>query len=372
MWQALLIPVLLFVLYHARLSNRRLEEKTKADWVPPVIQPVEASFDWKKAQPLPIRPFVGKKNFKPSMSVHNSSSKRESFLLIENTYLDNTNLRREVAKKYADKIMYCNQSPRLVAALKEFYELVVKFLCDRYPHYFIENEKGNIKNLINNDEFPLSAENADTKDLLRILAGNLEEDFLILLKDNPTDHDEEYILRSSLTGSPAGFDPSHNFDKPVSFIHVPVPQYKERLKSPMNRFFNRLEPKDMWERANWSVQTNTVTFKLDSHHAREGEIVKEMTMNDIDFENACFLRCERQVFTRLPKSRGIIMLVRTYMTPIKQIRDEGLGPTMAHAIDSLPDDLGFYKRRQEWGSAVKQFLREPIGSELENDQIEPI
>lgn len=363
-WLLLLSIAVLFVgKYFGRWDKKKSgpSKPGSAEWVPPTIPPVDASFKWEEAEPLPVRPFVGKKNFRPSMAVHNTCDKRESLILIEKTYLETTKLRREVAKNHASKTMFCNPDKRPVEALKEFYEMSVKFLCDRYPQYFkIDTEKGIVKNLINMDSFPLDASKEDTNRLLEILAGNLEEDFIVLLKDDPTDHSQEYILRASLTGSPAGFDPSHNFDKPISFIHVPVPQYQERLESPMARFFNRLEPKDMWERANWSVQTNNVLFKLDSHHARAGEEVKELTMDDIDFDNACFLRCERQVFTRLPKSRAIIMLVRTYLTPIKQVRAEGLGEIMAHAIESLPADLGFYKRRQEWGSAVKQYLRTPI------------
>lgn len=327
------------------------------------IKPVDSSFKWYETEPLPLRPFVGKKSFRPSMGIQNVADKRESLFLIENTYLDCTNLRRQIASQYADKIIHCHNDERAIGAAREFYEMTVNFLCERYPHYFkLDEEKGVVSNLINHDFLPLKASLQNPRDLLKLLAGNIEEDFLILLKDDPNDHSQEYILRASLTGSPAGFDPSHNFDKPVSFIHGPVPQYQDRLESPMARFFNRLEPKDLWQRANWSVQTNNVLFKLEGHHARDGEEVEELTEDDIDFETACFLRCERQLFTRLPKSRAIVMLVRTYLTPIKQVRAEGLGPEMAHAIEQLPDDLAFYKRRQAWGTAVKHYLRTPLDS----------
>lgn len=334
---------------------------SSTEWKAPTITPVDPSFIWHDEKPYRLRPFVGKKNFNPSMSVQNISLKRELLLLIEQTYLDNTNHRRKVAENNADKIMHCHTNARTIEAVREFYEMCIQFLCDRYPQYFkVDVESNTVFNLINNDSFPLHASQEEPRKLLRILTGNIEEDFLILLKDDPNDHSQEYILRASLTGSPAGFDPSENFDKPISFIHIPVPQYKERLESPMARFFNRLEPKDLWQRANWSVQTNNVLFKLDSHHAREGEEIKELTMDEIDFDNACFLRCERQVFTRLPKSRAVIMLVRTYLTPIKQIKEEeGLGEVMAHAVESLPEDLAFYKRRHAWGTAVTQYLRSP-------------
>ncbi|SGZ57450.1 CIC11C00000001017 [Sungouiella intermedia] len=356
----ILVIAIAIVAYYYYPPNPQIQAPVGTSQIVPEVEPVDPSFKWHEAEPYKLRPFVGKKNFRPSMSVHNISNKREDLFLIEKTYLEITNHRRQVAKDYSDKIIHCNPNTRSVEAVREFYDMTIKFLCERYPQYFkIDEEKNSVFNLINNDTLPLTSVQEDPRTLITILTGNIEEDFLILLKDDPKDHSQEYILRASLTGTPAGFDPSVNFDKPVSFIHVPVPQYQERLESPMARFFNRLEPKDLWQRGNWSVQTNNVLFKLDSHHGREGDETKELSMDEIDFDNACFMRCERQVFTRLPKSRAVIMLVRTYLTPIKQIREEGLGEIMANAIESLPADLAFYKRRQAWGNAVKQYLRMP-------------
>lgn len=356
---AVAICFLIFKYYSLKLHQERPLDPSQAV---PKVSPVDSSFKWYEAEPFELRPFVGKKSFRPSMSVRNISDKREDLILIEKTYLDITNHRRQVAKEYADKIFHCNPNTKSLEAVREFYDTTIKFLCDRFPHYFkVDEKKKRVTNLINNDSFPVHAEQEDPIELLKILNGNIEEDFIILLKDNPNDRTQEHILRASLTGTPAGFDPSVNFDKPISFIHFPVPQYQERLESPMARFFNRLEPKDLWQRGNWSVQTNNILFKLDNHHGREGDEEKQLSMDQINFENACFLRCERQVFTRLPKSRAVIMLVRTYLTPMKQIREEGLGEVMANAIESLPEDLALYKRRKTWGKAVTEYLRMPQG-----------
>lgn len=261
-------------------------------------------------------------------------------------------------QNFENKILHCAQSDRAKEAVREFYSMAMGFMMERYPQYFRSNaEKGVIHNLINDDIFPISGNGQDPMNLLRILTGNLEEDVIIMLKDNPKSEEEEYILRASLTGSPAGFDPSHNFDKPISFIHGPVPQYGSRLSSPMHRFFNKLQPKDLWQRANWSVQTNREFFKLEDHHGRAGDEMKELSVDEIDFENACFMRCERQLLTRLPKTRAVIFLVRTYLTPVKDIKSEGHAAEMDRAIESLPEDLSFYKRRNVWGKAVCEYLR---------------
>lgn len=356
-----------FTLLRARTQRKRSDDKITADikhksalptFTRPEIEPVGLDFRWSDADPYYLRPFKGKRNFNPSMGIRNFSQRWEELFLIEKSYLDCTSLRRKYMAAHADKIMYCNDDPRTTEAVREFYNMAIQFMCDRYPQYFkIDEEKNAVVNLINNDCIPYKGDAEDPSELLNVLTGNLEEDILIMLKDNPNDEKEEYILRASLTGSPAGFDPSHNFNKPISAIHGPVPQYSSRLSSPMHLFFNKLEPKHLWMRGNWSIQTNNVLFKLEDHHGRAGDEYKELTMNDIDFDNACFMRCERQLLTRLPVSRANIMLVRTYLTPINQLKDEGLGPELATAIESLPDDLAFYKRRQLWGKAVTEYLR---------------
>lgn len=322
------------------------------------IQPIGSDFKWQDCKPIKLYPFVGKRNFRPSMGVKNISNKREDLFLIENTYLDCVTLREQNLKNFEGKLIHCNQNERSVAAVREFYDMTVDFMCERYPQYFVVNEeKGIITNTITKRQLPLRAKGQESRYLMKVLALNTEEDILIMLKDNPENEDEEYILRASLTGLPAGFDPSHNFDEPISHIHGPVPQYGDRLKSPMHRFFNKLQPSDLWQRSNWSLQTNNEFFKLENHHGRDGDVVKELAKEDIDFDNACFLRCERQVLTRLPKSKAVIMLVRTYLTPVKQIKTEGLGDELARGIESLPEDLAFYKRRGVWGKAVTDFLR---------------
>jgi Protein of unknown function (DUF3445) len=74
-----------------------------------------------------------------------------------------------------------------------------------------------------------------------------------------------------------------------------------------------------------------------------------------------FVRCERQTLHRLPKSRALVFAFKTYMYPISEIKEEGLGEELAEAIDGLKDgsvpEMHFYKRGVEWGNAVKEYLR---------------
>jgi hypothetical protein len=50
--------------------------------------------------------------------------------------------------------------------------------------------------------------------------------------------------------------------------------------------------------------------------------------------------------------------VRTYLTPLQDIKDEGNGPELADTIESMPGRLGDYKKRPFWGEKVCAWLRE--------------
>ena len=72
-------------------------------------------------------------------------------------------------------------------------------------------------------------------------------------------------------------------------------------------------------------------------------------------------RTERQTLHRLPRSQAIVFAFKTYLYPIKQIKEEGLGEELAQAIDGLKQgntpDMHFYKRAPVWAEAVKRYLR---------------
>lgn len=344
------------LLYGSKQKSKPVPAHKLEPYVAPIIPPVGSKFKWDEELPIPYRPFAGKKDHKVNMGIRNISKEPETWLLIENTYKESTKLRKEICNNYPKHTIHVNPSERAIGAAREYYEKVTNFLLDRYPQYFyIKDDQ--IYNAINDVYLPLDGSKEEPSSLLLHLAASVEEDVVILLKDNPNDAEEEYKMRASINGFPAGFDPAEGFDQPISIIHGPVPSYENRLKLGMSRFFNRLEPKDMWYRTNWSIQAHKNLFSLHGNHARAGQVITPLKMEEIDFEDGCFLRVERQVLTRMPKSRAVIMTIRTYTTPMAQVKAEGYADELIKGIDGLPDDLAFYKKRAYWGEAVKEYLR---------------
>ena len=64
---------------------------------------------------------------------------------------------------------------------------------------------------------------------------------------------------------------------------------------------------------------------------------------------------------RLPQSKALVFSFKTYLYPLRDIKDEGLGEELSQAIEGLKEGsvpgMHFYKRGVVWGEEVKRFLR---------------
>lgn len=74
-----------------------------------------------------------------------------------------------------------------------------------------------------------------------------------------------------------------------------------------------------------------------------------------------YLRVEHQTLTRLPKSQAIIFCVRSYLTSLQDVRNEGNGVELAEIVEQMPEKLADYKMRPFWGQKVCEWLREDAG-----------
>ena len=77
----------------------------------------------------------------------------------------------------------------------------------------------------------------------------------------------------------------------------------------------------------------------------------------------CRLRCERQTLHRLPKTKALVFAFKTYLYKLSEIKEEGLGPDLADAIDGLGlgnvPEMKVYKRGVVWGEKIQEYLRSP-------------
>ena len=300
---------------------------------------------------------------------------------IDKIHLDRITERRRLhsvlGRKAMDILHY--DHPCYSAAEKgtqEFYELITSYLPVRYPTIYLK-----VKGMFWSPEYlhtnltcPASAFNdfskahaendipmncpEDVRQGLLHISSTLDEDFLVLI---PAEDGDGYILGAYITCFPQGFETSTILGKRVREIHGPVPKYKEKLQSSMERFFDRMEVGKFVRRANWSCATTNKLYTGDTRtHFHAGDEREEEEEEDIR-PGQCLQRTEAQILFRLPKTRALVFVIKTYTYPLEDIKAEGLGPDLADAIEGLEKgnvkEIFEYKRGPVWAEKVKAYLR---------------
>jgi len=195
---------------------------------------------------------------------------------------------------------------------------------------------------------PQSAPNA-----LRALGENLDEDFVFLL---PSD-DGDWTVSAFVVCFPNGFGLGEKLGWKMGDMHAPVPEFRAKLGKSLERFLTKL-PRGVEhgvQRVNWGIATSDELFTPHGTHVYEGEMLADDQAIRAD---ECVLRVERQTLWKLPETGAVVFGIKTYITPLSEIKaEEGEAERLAQAIEGLGDDMGRYKARGVWGKTVLDYLR---------------
>ncbi len=127
-------------------------------------------------------------------------------------------------------------------------------------------------------------------------------------------------------------------------IHAPVPLFAERIGRSSDLLMRRLKPGHPTARVGWSL-----TASPDLNRAPALAAVWRRDDATIDATNAgerCYLRLERQTFSRLPRTRAILFTIRTYVAPIADVIAEEAplrARRLAGTLRTAPPELLRYK-----------------------------
>lgn len=362
--------LLAFVYVRASRSRKNLPVATKK--VPSAeeifkVDPVSPDFKWDEEEPLKLYPFKDKE-YKLTMAIKYITA--QDWLLVDKDH------RRKVEDKtlitqnnHPDYKEYWNlerstvfESPECEEAIREFYDITIKYMCDKYPMCFSKTKDGTqVHNKIMDEMIAAQAGDIKIRTLLHYLVRTIEEDFIILLPD-PTRKDEvhgtEYFFKGGVFGFPAGFDPAEKFDKPLTSIHEPVPEYEKKLKLSMNRFFAKLAPGEFVLRSNFTIQTHNKLFVYNNkgYHDLEAAM-KSIPYEDLDFENQVHYRSERQALVKLPKSRAVVFTIHTYLHPLSKFKGQvEEARRLRGSLQKFPDEMALYKNLYTSRQAVTTYL----------------
>ena len=139
-----------------------------------------------------------------------------------------------------------------------------------------------------------------------ITLGRLIQDDICLMQPGV----EEHALNGAILCFPAYWTLSEKIGRPLGRIHTPVPEYDENLRRRVQRLFDAIRP----EQPLWRMNANL---------HRSGDLFAPKRESDpesrVGLAEAVFVRSERQVLRKLPRTGATVFLIHTYMVRIADL-----------------------------------------------------
>lgn len=124
----------------------------------------------------------------------------------------------------------------------------------------------------------------------------VQSDFCILLPDGQGEH----LLSGAILCFPASWTLAQKIGRPLTRIHVPVPDYDPAMAARVQRLFDAIRPEQPLWRGNALIYDDPTL-----HQPRaEGEARPRPVQN-------LYLRSERQCLMRLPETRAVVFAIHT-------------------------------------------------------------
>lgn len=282
---------------------------------------VYLEFNIEKALPRPHRPF--RWAYHQTMAFWKMEP--DWWIELENTYIERIRERRELFALHGKAIL--DSLPGSEAACKELMEMVLQFLVTRYPQYFclISTVSGKAPDLFINKILDKRFRLNEMGPLV-VLLENVPEDFAITIPD--PESAGQYRLRAGVICSAIGWTLGTKMGMTLAEIHSPVPDYKEKLKLSLDRFFTKLLPSAPIQRASWGFELGKPLFAPpgDNHELHRLSQDPALTVDEI------YLRVDWQTLRRIPLSGAIVFNFKAVFTPATELRDEPGIPQIASKV----------------------------------------
>ncbi|CRG87672.1 hypothetical protein PISL3812_04692 [Talaromyces islandicus] len=272
------------------------------------------SFDIDKALPRPYRPF--RWTYHQTMSLKKLET--DWWIELENTYKKRIAQRKELYAKHGKEVL--DWLPGSEIACKELMEMVIQYICARYPRLFSLKGDRILVNGILGTEQDIRA-----KHPLEVLMDNVPEDFAITMRDDKTGY---YSFRAGVICSSLGWNVGTKIGLQLHEVHAPIPDYKEKMKFSMDRFFAKMPADKPIQRGSWGLEVDCPLYMPpgDPHELHRLSQSPDLSIDD------CYLRVDWQTLRRLPISGGIVFNFKAVFTPVTEFRDEPKVPALVAKV----------------------------------------
>ncbi|KAF4971756.1 hypothetical protein FSARC_1505 [Fusarium sarcochroum] len=319
---------------YAKLSGVSLPEPLK-------------NFDVDTALPRPYRPF--RWAYHQTMSLKKLDP--DFWLEIESTYRDRIAQRQGLYAKHGSDVLQALPGSEL--ACKELMEMVIQFICARYPQAFELQGKTFINHIFG------VKEDLDKIGPLHFLINHVPEDFALTLRDPATGR---YCFRAGVVCSSVGWKLSEKIGLGLPQIHATVPDYKEKMEFSMDRFFTKMPANSPIQRGSWGLEVGKPLFIP----SEDPEFKTREHQSPSLTEDEVHLRVDWQTLRRLPLSGAIVFNFKALFTPMSEFRDEPYIPSLVlKVLNEGKENIMRYK-----GTWHVEHVAKPTLKKWEREQIE--
>ncbi|KAI4197819.1 MAG: hypothetical protein LQ350_005664 [Teloschistes chrysophthalmus] len=303
-------------------------------------------FDYRSVEPVAYRPFLSHRHY----NIGITKCTKEDWIQIDRGYLDRIRTRKQTLETYPDKCHAVNHISG-AKALAELFEILIEHLPVRFPSIFeLDRERNIFTNHVTDIKYNLKDFRSTPRQMTRLLVENVEDDFYMMCPDE----ERGYVQQALVSCFPNSFMPPSKLGLAMKDIHRPVPGLQEKIGKGIDLSMKSLRGGSIIQ--SLQFQGNSL-FRTGGNNfePKPGEVLGDLSEpQDL---SECYLRIERQSLARLPETRAIAFCIRHYVYPLEDIKKEGNGDELADAIQSMPEKLGYYKRRPFWQRDVDAFLR---------------
>lgn len=153
----------------------------------------------------------------------------------------------------------------------------------------------------------------DREDPLGSLGRITQQDFCILQKPEGAD---EHVLTGAVLCFPASWTLAEKFLRPLTAIHIPVESYDAGLAARVQRLFDGVQQgRPLW-------RFNALWYHDPALHQPRSEHAPRVAPPE---GQAQYLRSEKQVILRLPRTRAVVFSIHTFVVARQDLPDAGAG-----------------------------------------------
>ncbi|KAJ4420246.1 hypothetical protein N0V82_004457 [Gnomoniopsis sp. IMI 355080] len=237
---------------------------------------------------------------------------------LEQNYATTMAARQTLLKNHGDLVFFTDPGSEL--ACRELMEMLIQFLCKRYPqHFSLENDDTILHNRLLNTKTDLS-----TTPPLMVVFANIPEDYAMVMRN---ENDGCYYLRAVMVCSSVGWDIGMNRGKALRNIHEHVPDYAEKMAFSMDRFFAKMAVDQPIQRCSWSLEDHAPLFSSPRMVENWERSAFANNKEALKIEHIK-LRCDYQTLRRLPLSGAVVFNFKAVFTPLTELRDEPFMPAL--------------------------------------------